>query len=113
MARFLEITSTVGNVDFPAGNYLINIDKITSLTPNSNTETLISWSNSGVKLANDVSYYILIEHNPADDYSSPNASMTAYILDAIKTTSSSKNSVVKLKDFLPNGTEVTQIDITD
>ena len=31
MARFLEVNTTIGNAQFPAGNYLINIDKITSL----------------------------------------------------------------------------------
>jgi hypothetical protein len=110
MARFLEVNTTIGNAQFPAGNYLINIDKITSLNPNSGTETLISWNNTGT-MTNDASYYILIEHSPADNYINQNDSMTAYILDAIKTTSNSKNSVVKLKDFLPNGTEVTQINI--
>ena len=112
MARFLEITSTVGTVDFPAGNYLMNIDKITSIYPDSNTETRITWEGSSNKDAS-ATEFIAVNYSPADDYSNPNASMPAYILDAIKTTSNHKNSVVKLKDFMPAGTEVTIFSIAN
>ena len=105
MARFLHITSTVGTPEFPAGNYLINIDKITSIYPDSDTETRISWGDSSYRNG-AASQFISLQYTPADDYSDPNASMPAYILDAIKTTSNNKNSVVKLKDFIPAGTEI-------
>lgn len=110
MARFLEITSTVGTVDFPAGNYLMNIDKITSIYPDSDTETRITWDGSSNKDSAGTEF-IAVKYSPADDYSNPNASMPAYILDAIKTTSNSKNSVVKLKNFIPAGTEITSFTV--
>ncbi len=105
MARFLQITSTVGTIDYPAGNYLINIDKITSIYPDSDTETRISWVDSSY-IDGAASQFISLQYTPADDYSNPNASMPAYVLNAIKTTSNNKNSVVKLKDFMPAGTEI-------
>jgi len=110
MARFLEITSTVGAPDFPAGNYLMNIDKITSIYPDSATETRITWDGSSNKDSAGTEF-IAVKYSPADDYSNPNASMPAYILDAIKTTSNNKNSVVKLKDFIPAGTEITSFEV--
>lgn len=107
MARFLEITSTGAlNVNFPAGNYLINIDKITSIYPDSNNSTRITWEGSS-QLDSAATEFIVLNYSPADDYSNPNDSMPAYILDAIKTTSNNKNSVVKLKSFMPAGTEIT------
>lgn len=112
MARFLEITSTVGSGNFPAGNYLMNIDKITSIYPDSDTETRITWEGSSNRDAS-ATEFIAVKYSPADDYSNPNASMPAYILDAIKTTSNHKNSVVKLKDFMPAGTEVTIFSIAN
>jgi len=107
MARFLEVTSTGSvNPDFPIGNYLINIDKITSIYPDSDTSTRMTWDGSSNKDSGGTEF-ITLNYSPADDYSNPNASMPAYILDAIKTTSNNKNSVVKLKDFIPAGTEIT------
>ena len=107
MARFLEITPTGSvNPGFPIGNYLINIDKITSIYADSDTQTRITWDGSSNRNSAGTEF-IALNYSPADDYSNPNASMPAYILDAIKTTSNNKNSVVKLKDFIPAGTEIT------
>lgn len=113
MARFLQVTTTGSlNPDFPIGNYLINIDKITSIYPDSDTETWITWDGSSNKDSAGTEY-IVLNYSPADDYSNPNASMPAYILDAIKTTSNNKNSVVKLEDFMPAGTEITSLQVTN
>lgn len=111
MARFLEIDNlgTEGG-SLGAGFYLINIDKITAIHPDSSTQVQITWEGSGYGAG--ATQWIQLTCDPANAYSNLNDSMTAWIVNAIETTSNSVNAVVRLKDFLPEGVTITGIEIT-
>jgi len=111
MARFLEIDNlgTAGG-SYGAGFYLINIDKITAIHPESTTQVWINYANSSA-LNVGTTQYIQMDFDPANTYSNLNDSMTAWVVNAIETTSNSLNAVVRLKDFLPEGVTITGIQI--
>lgn len=111
MARFLEVENlgTAGG-SYAAGFFLINIDKITAIHPDSSTQVWITYANSSA-VNSGVTQYIQMDFDPANTYSNLNDSMTAWIVNAIESTSNSINAVIHLKDFLPEGVTITGINI--
>ncbi len=97
-------------ISLAAGFYLINIDKITAIHPDSNTEVQITWEGSGFGIG--ATQWIQLNFDPANAYSNLNDSMTAWILNAINATSNSVNAVIPLANFLPDGVTITGIQIT-
>ena len=111
MARFLEIDNlgTAGG-SLGAGFFLINIDKITAIHPDTNTQVWITYANSSAVNVG-VTQYIQMDFDPAAAYSNLNDSMTAWIVNAIESTSNSINTVIPLANFLPEGVTITGIQI--
>ncbi len=111
MARFLEIDNlgTAGG-SLGAGFFLINIDKITAIHPDTNTQVWITYANSSAVNVG-VTQYIQMDFDPAAAYSNLNDSMTAWIVNAIESTSNSINTVIPLANFLPEGVTITVIQI--
>jgi predicted cupin superfamily sugar epimerase len=110
MARFLEIDNfgTAGG-SYTAGFYLINIDRITAIHPDSSTQVWITYQGQAFSAASGATQYIQLDFDPANTYSNLNDSMTAWIVNAIQSTSNSINAVIRLKDFLPEGVTITGI----
>ncbi len=111
MARFLEIDNlgTAGG-SYEAGFYLINIDKITAIHPDSQSQVWITYTGSSAVNVG-ITQYIQLDYDPPTTYDNLNDSMTAWIVNAIEGTSNSVNAVIPLANFLPDGVTVTGIQI--
>ncbi len=110
MARFLEVDNlgTAGG-SYTAGFYLINIDRITAIHPDSQSQVWITYQGQALSSGGGATQYIQLDYDPPTTYDNLNDSMTSWIVNAIATTSNSVNAVIRLKDFLPEGVTITGI----
>jgi len=112
MARFLRLDN-LGTASGDQAEYLLNMDLITSIVNSAATFVKIPYRGNSGNTAGGATQYIEITCDPAFGYSNYDDSLVACILKAMEATPNTKNAVIPLSNFLPAGTTIVGVEISD
>jgi hypothetical protein len=105
MARFLRIN---GSTNIDLRTYLLNLDKVTSVYSTGTTTAQIAYEGNFPE-GQGVLQVIEIECSPAFAQETPEDSLMACIVNAMKSIPKQPNIVIDFTPFLPVGTEIDNV----